>query len=248
MCECGCPIYDYHHMIPYSKTQRHISSEITLLCDEHHRQVPKLLTDEQVTKANLRPFNVTHDKSKDFKFNYEGNDFVIELGNHTFIHQNITKQTMMAPIVIQDKILVNFLIEEEELFFNLAMFDRNGNMHLNIYRNVLKYMPSRAWDIKFISNRLEVKDKNRAKILDVEFDIPNKVKFHKMILNYGEIEVLQRDSDLTITDYSNGFKSYIESGFTFAVRTKERVPGISISINSHAQGIFNYDTKKLSNK
>ncbi len=242
---CGCPIYDYHHMIPFAKTHRHVASEITLLCDEHHRQVPKLLTDEQVMKADLKPYNVTHDKSKDFIFNYEGNDFAIELGNNTFVHQNITNGSMLAPIVIRDKIFFNFLVEENELFFNLGLFDENGKIFISIYRNVLKYVPSSAWDIKFVSNRLRLRNKKKTTIFDLEFDIPTKVKFHKLVLNYGEIEVLQVDSDITITDRSNRFKSYIKGGFTFAVRAQPPDPGISISINSPAKGILNYDTKKI---
>ena len=35
---CGMPLYEYEHMEEWAVVQRHVADEITLLCDQHHRE------------------------------------------------------------------------------------------------------------------------------------------------------------------------------------------------------------------
>ena len=35
---CGLPLYEYDHMLGWAQAQEHAANEITLLCDQHHRE------------------------------------------------------------------------------------------------------------------------------------------------------------------------------------------------------------------
>jgi hypothetical protein len=53
---CGMPLYEYEHMLGFAQVQRHVAEEITLLCDQHHRErTSGLLPIEEVIKANGTP-------------------------------------------------------------------------------------------------------------------------------------------------------------------------------------------------
>lgn len=38
---CGLPIYEYDHIVEYSKTKHHNEGELTLLCPTHHSMKTK---------------------------------------------------------------------------------------------------------------------------------------------------------------------------------------------------------------
>ncbi|MGU5889575.1 hypothetical protein, partial [Aeromonas hydrophila] len=56
---CGMPLYEYEHMEEWANVKRHVAEEITLLCDQHHREkTGGLLPKEVVRDANKNPFNL----------------------------------------------------------------------------------------------------------------------------------------------------------------------------------------------
>jgi hypothetical protein len=62
---CGIPLYEYEHMLGWANVQRHVAEEITLLCDQHHREsTGGLLPIEAVREANSNPFNLRAGVSK----------------------------------------------------------------------------------------------------------------------------------------------------------------------------------------
>ncbi len=49
---CGFPLYEYDHLKGWPNVQEHIASDITLLCDKHHREATSgLLPREKVIEA-----------------------------------------------------------------------------------------------------------------------------------------------------------------------------------------------------
>ena len=57
---CGRPIYEYDHILGWAKVKRHVASEITLLCDNHHREkTAGFLPNERVIEADKAPFNIS---------------------------------------------------------------------------------------------------------------------------------------------------------------------------------------------
>lgn len=57
-CRCGLPIYQYHHIIPYSEDQHFRVEDMMLLCPLCHDMATKgVFTQEQQRKMQASPFN-----------------------------------------------------------------------------------------------------------------------------------------------------------------------------------------------
>lgn len=64
---CGMPLYEYEHMEEWAQVQRHVADEITLLCDQHHREkTGGLLPKQVVREANNNPYNLREGVSKPY--------------------------------------------------------------------------------------------------------------------------------------------------------------------------------------
>ena len=80
---CGHPLYEYHHITPYSQVQEHSENNLTLLCDGHHREATNgLLTPEQIAAANVSPSNVTSGVSRPFALHFSGPELRVEIGTN----------------------------------------------------------------------------------------------------------------------------------------------------------------------
>jgi hypothetical protein len=64
---CGLPLYEYEHLLGWANVHRHLSEEITLLCDQHHKEKTNgLLPIEDVMEANRSPYNLRDGVSKPY--------------------------------------------------------------------------------------------------------------------------------------------------------------------------------------
>ena len=70
---CGLPLYEYEHLLGWANVKRHVAEEITLLCDQHHREkTAGLLPIEKVREANKMPHNLREGVSKPYDLHYSG--------------------------------------------------------------------------------------------------------------------------------------------------------------------------------
>ena len=64
---CGLPLYQYDHLLGWANVHRHLAGEITLLCDQHHREKGAgLLPNEVIIEANRIPHNLKTGVSKPY--------------------------------------------------------------------------------------------------------------------------------------------------------------------------------------
>jgi trigger factor len=191
---CGVPLYDYDHMIEFSEVKEHKADNLTLLCDFHHREKTNgLLSLEQVKKANKRPFNIENKSSTPYNFNFEGANFEFMMGGCELTIDNLKlERDFIIPILINNKKLISFEIIDKQLFFNLIVFDKKGELALKIVENEMIYN-AEQWDIEFIGTRLKIREKHREILFDIEFNIPNGVKIHQGIFKYEGYEIQVKD-------------------------------------------------------
>ena len=58
---CGCPIVDYHHIIPYSDVKEHSEENLVALCCNCHRDVHSgVISDRRLRQAIRNPYNKQH--------------------------------------------------------------------------------------------------------------------------------------------------------------------------------------------
>src|SRR5262249_55477219 len=83
---CGLPLYEYEHMEGWANVHRHAASEITLLCDRHHRQkTAGLLPVEQVRLADKNPVNKREGATHPYDLHYDGNRCDLVVGGNVIL-------------------------------------------------------------------------------------------------------------------------------------------------------------------
>lgn len=72
-------------MAEWAEVKRHVAEEITLLCDQHHREkTGGLLPKEVVAEANANPFNLRAGVSKPYNLHFSGKEACVEIGGNSF--------------------------------------------------------------------------------------------------------------------------------------------------------------------
>jgi hypothetical protein len=169
---CGLPLYEYHHINGYKKEEGHITAEITLLCDKHHREEQAgLLPRADVIAADQDPFNKRVGVCKPYDLHYAGNSCGVAIGSNQFwgsLHENGIE---FVAIRICEQPIISFAREDDHLLLNVTMFDRSNSPILRIVNNALEYSVS-PWDIEFIGTNLIIRDASRVFFVDMTFDPP----------------------------------------------------------------------------
>lgn len=152
---CGLPIYEYHHIIEYSKVEEHTVDNLILLCPTHHTEVTKGIRGEAViNKYNNSPMNLQLGNSKKWKIELVGSEFIVEVGTNQFI--NAKNQEGLFPLIVIDNyIILGLVIENENILLTLNLESENGDKLLTIVKGELSYSID-FWDIKLIGNLLTI--------------------------------------------------------------------------------------------
>lgn len=197
---CGLPLYEYEHMEGYAIVQRHVAEEITLLCDQHHKERTNgLMPLETVQAANTNPYNLREGVSKSYDLHYTGAECEVRIGSNTFTTLDGGYGTFMVPISIDAVPMIGFVLSEGHLLLNLRIFDECNNLLLRIDNNALTYHPE-PWDIQLVGRNLIVREAHRKILLDIVFEVPNRVVISRGRLMYNGVEVLIRPDEIVVNE------------------------------------------------
>ncbi len=187
---CGMPLYEYEHMLGWANVQRHIADEITLLCDQHHREkTAGLLPIEAVREANANPFNLRGGVSKPYDLHFLGNACNAVLGSNTFTFQYGGMPTFTVPVGVDGVPLLGFLLDDGHLLLQLRLFDETNSPILQILNNQLVYSVS-SWDIRLVGRNLVIRDAPRKILVDITFDVPNRIVINRGRFLFNGVEIL----------------------------------------------------------
>lgn len=202
---CGLPLYEYEHMEEWAIVQRHIADEITLLCDQHHREkTAGLLPKQAVKQANSNPYNLQDGVKKPYLFHFAGDEAVIELGSNIFTCKDAGYGTAFAPIVVDNVPLLGFVIADGHLLFNLVAFDEMNHKILHIKNNQLIYS-TMPWDIQLVGTTLTIREAHRKILIEINFSPPNKVTINRGRFLLNGVETLISPKRLMITNNATIF-------------------------------------------
>ena len=194
---CGLPLYEYEHMLGWANVKRHVASEITLLCNFHHRERSGgLLPIENVMAADKAPFNLKSGVTKPYNFHFSGTEASVEIGSNTFIinTQIKNKTSQFIPLMIDCYSLIEFRFEDGQMLLNLIIFDEFNIPILQIKDNILMYS-AYLWDIEFVAKKITIRTKSRVILIEIEFCPPDKIKIlrGKMLCNGVEVAINKND-------------------------------------------------------
>ncbi|EGH6208187.1 cell division protein [Salmonella enterica] len=203
---CGLPLYEYEHMEEWALVKRHVADEITLLCDQHHKEKTNgLLPKEVVHQANKKPFNLQNGTSKPYNLHFFGEDMTVKIGTNIFSKKIRDDEsfTSMVPVMVDGIPLLAFIIQDNHILINMNLFDRANNPLLKIVNNQLIYNVT-TWDIQLTARTLTIREKARKILLELEFIPPNKIEIRKGSLFCNGIE-LKIDGDIVKVNDSTIF-------------------------------------------
>jgi hypothetical protein len=200
---CGLPLYEYDHILGWAEVHQHVADEITLLCDRHHREKTNgLLPSQLVIDANQDPFNLRQGVSKPYDLHYIGTECETVIGSNRFTTRDMGQGTINASLIIDDTVIVGFVLSDGHLLLNLNLFDRQNNLVACINQNELVYSMS-PWDIRLTGRNLYIRAAERSVLVDIVFDVPNRIIIRRGRLLFNGVEiVVQPDYALIVNDGS----------------------------------------------
>ncbi|WP_404365617.1 hypothetical protein [Marinobacter sp.] len=199
---CGMPLYEYEHMEEWAKVKRHVADEITLLCDQHHREkTGGLLPKDAVREANDNPFNLRDEVSKPYNLHFSGREACVEIGGNSFTCEDQGYGTVMVPISIDGTPLVGIILADGHFLLNLVVFDEFNIPILHIKNNQLFYS-TQTWDIQMVGTNLIIREAHRKILIEIDFQPPNKIVINRGRFLRNGVEVLVRPSNILVTNNS----------------------------------------------
>ncbi|HIF9095419.1 TPA: hypothetical protein ACX6S8_001090 [Photobacterium damselae] len=197
---CGLPLYEYEHMEEWAVVKRHVADEITLLCDQHHREkTGGLLPVEVVRAANKSPFNLKEGNSKPYNLHFAGTEATVEIGSNSFTCKDNGYGTAMVPVSVDGTPLIGFILADGHLLLNLVVFNEYNEPVLHIKNNQLIYSTS-PWDIQLVGKKLTIREAHKKILFEVEFFPPNRIVINRGRLLRNGVEILIRPSNILITN------------------------------------------------
>ncbi|MDH0121029.1 MAG: cell division protein [Pseudomonas stutzeri] len=197
---CGMPLYEYEHMEEWAQVKRHVAEEITLLCDQHHREKTGGLLPKQVVRAaNSNPYNLREGISKPFTLHYAGNEACVTIGGNSFTCEDRGYGTAMVPISVDGTPLIGLILADGHFLLNLVIFDEYNKPVLHIKNNQLFYSVS-PWDIQLIGTTLTVREAHRKILIEIDFQPPGKVVINRGRFLRNGVEILVRPESIFITN------------------------------------------------
>ena len=199
---CGMPLYEYEHMEGWATVQRHVADEITLLCDQHHREkTGGLLPLAAVRAANAAPFNLKEGASKPYALHFSGSEALVTIGGNSFTSADQGYGTAMVPVSVDGIPLIGLVIADGHLLLNLVAFNEFNEPVLHIKNNQLYYSTS-PWDIQLVGTRLTVREGHGKILLELQFAPPNEIHVIRGRLLCNGVEILIRPSHILVTNNS----------------------------------------------
>ncbi|MBH0238476.1 HNH endonuclease signature motif containing protein [Methylobrevis albus] len=223
---CGAPIFTYDHIDEFSITQSHESSNIALLCYNHHMEkTAKRLSKDVVKKYRASPHNKMRKSKGIHTWILQGNSVEFRIGNNVFGSPAMSDGEKYVAINFMEMEIFSVRREGDNLLVSIFINDIEGNQVLKIIDNEM-ILGENLWDFDFSGTRMKIRSlSNPKRVINFEFN-PNtsviyisesrfRIDYPRFAAlnpfeNYREIRI---EKDLTVILPSNtiisGFHCYV---------------------------------------
>ena len=202
---CGKPLYDYDHIVDWSKVKEHKADNITLLCRLHHNEkTAKLLPIERVIKANKYPINLKRGKSTPHLLHYDGENCAAVLGPMEFTFELKLENDFMIPLIIDNVPIIQFRRVDDQLLLSLQIFDNDNNLSVQVIDNEIWYL-AELWDVDLVGRELTVRYQLKDLLLRMRIEVPNKISIDRANFCRNGIKVDINDKVFFLSNNNTGF-------------------------------------------
>lgn len=188
---CGKPVFDYDHVIPWNKVQRHDEDNLVLLCRQHHEdKTGGRLSLDRVLYRKENPFN--KERSHTPGYLLEPSRVVdIRLAANAFSGP-YGKNWDCSVLNINGEDFLSLHSEDGWLTFSAKLTDRKGNPVLVIDRGEV-IVAVRSWDFQYEGSRLRIRSGSYH--VDLDMQLAN----DRFVVTKGAFFVSGRDTGAVIS-------------------------------------------------
>ncbi len=160
---CGCPVYDYDHLIDWSLVKEHTAENIFLLCPTHHRMKTSGRLSKDLILEKFSSLHTVHTTPEELFVK----DYKIILGNNEFYTQNGDIFNFLNKDFFRIQLL------RGEFFINSKIYNSEGKIAFKIENNEYIHYTD-IWDINNIGNKTIFRNRRNDVFLEVSIDCENK--------------------------------------------------------------------------
>lgn len=157
---CGCPILEYHHIIPWAERKHYEVDHMVALCRNHHQELGKQRKDISYA-AKQTPFNIKHKRFKGYLVTNKESQALL-LGNLRFVGFTHAVSYFGVPLfghqIVNSEIRLSCFIPNKDFFPEIEVVGNN-----------LSAMMDDFWDIEFKSNYVKFRRKKGEVSLELDF-------------------------------------------------------------------------------
>lgn len=173
---CGLPLYEYHHIRPWSEVPEHDPANIVLVCPNHHAEVTKGLLDpttlESLSKCDKPSISTPH------KMHYAGDTCKVYFGDSDWISAG-TPDAFFA-LVVDNVPLLGFQFRDGSPLLHLELLNENNYPILRSRGGFVQHVRD-YWDIKWKGRRLTLRDRPGFIRFDATFEVPDTIRIHRAL-------------------------------------------------------------------
>lgn len=180
---CGKPVFEYDHIIEYSKVKRHEFDNLVLLCREHHGPKTHHCVNIDLLRAKrLKPFNRDKAVSSPYGFPAGNNPYWVVIGDNKYgvkIPEGLSEYKFPALTINGQDIISVACFRDGDVTYSLPSIyiaDENhevialiedGESHID--ENHLR-VGLRHWDIECTDNKIVIRNEPRKIVLYIKYN------------------------------------------------------------------------------
>lgn len=163
---CGVPVIEYHHIVLWSKENKHEVENLVALCPSCHQKVHNnLISSEQLKSFKKLPFNKNVLIVKDKLYLHDIKNLTFYIGGSAF-------NNVLNLIKLSGKDVIFFKEENNQTTLNALFYNKEGILEAEIKDNEwIVYIADNTWDIKYSGGTLSVRNNNKNISLNLDIDM-----------------------------------------------------------------------------
>ncbi|NOX83997.1 MAG: HNH endonuclease [Alphaproteobacteria bacterium] len=180
---CGKPVFEYDHIIEYSKVKCHEFDNLVLLCRDHHGpKTHHCLNIDLLRAKRLNPYNRDKSISSPREFMAGNNPYMVIIGDNIYgvrISENIDESNFSALTIGDQNIISITFYREGGLIYSLPSINiRDENQEtlvlvsqgeIQTYENDLR-VGLQNWDISCANKTIVIRSAPRKILLSIEYN------------------------------------------------------------------------------
>lgn len=200
---CGCPIVEYHHIVPWHIVKEHDKENLVAICPTcHHRATCNELTTDRIKYLKANPHNkTTMQVSQDFFIN-KHQDLTLKIGSMRFV--NATKIIQIC----DDVVLSLDKDDDGYALLNMEIHDIDDRLIAKIVDNEwTAYLENELWDIVYKPGLIKIYSSSRKNWLEFgteqgKIQINGFTYYHgyKVVMNNKGIAFYNKSKDNKLKD------------------------------------------------